>query len=192
MTRAAGFTLIEVTLGLVIAGIVALLAYGTVATATEVQERLTLGRSTLQARSAWRSLVADAVRNARSNPGFEGPSLILQDDGSSEGAPSDRLVLVTAASRPPFDVGADWRVSFSVDAQGLVVEAAPLGVPSPARIVRAPSEVTGWDVEALVPGMGWVNSWTGDLPAALRIVFWSEEGPSDVPLVLTVPLESGP
>jgi prepilin-type N-terminal cleavage/methylation domain-containing protein len=196
MRRRGGFTLVEVMVGVVITGVVALLVYGAIRTAADTQARLADGRTAVRGEMAWRALVADAVRGIRSGRDYEEPTFILQDDVDADGRPADRLVVVTAGSTPPLAPGTDWRVSLGVGPGGLVAEATPAGwrggVP---RTVWGPEEITGLDVQALASGAtGWVDGWTpgGVLPHAVRITFWTADGPAGVALVLAVPLGGAP
>lgn len=191
--RRRGFTLIEVTVGLVITGVVALLAYAAIATASDTERSLSADGARTQGQAAWRAIVRDVVRNVRASEDYGGPTLLLQDGSRGAGRPGDRLALVSGAETPPLVEGVDWRVSFQVTDEGLIARATPLSRPGPVRVVRGPDGVVGMDVQAL-SNRGWVDSWSDSLslPAALRITFWTREGPEAEPLVLALPVETGP
>jgi len=195
MRRREGFTLVEVMVGLVITGVVALLVYGAIRTAADTRARLADSRTVLRGEMAWRALVSDLARGIRAGRDYEGPTFLLQDGVDADGRPADRLVIITAAATPPLAIGADWRVSVGVGPDGLVAEATPLGRPGAPRVVRAPEGLVGLDVQVLAGGAGgWVDGWTpgATLPHALRITFWTDEGPTGVPLVLALPLGGVP
>jgi prepilin-type N-terminal cleavage/methylation domain-containing protein len=196
MSRRGGFTLVELMVGLVITSVVALLVYGAIGTAADTQARLADGRTAVRGEMAWRVLVADAVRGIRSGREYEEPTFLLQDGVDADGRPADRLVIITSGSTPPLAPGTDWRLSLAVGREGLVAEATPVGwrVGAP-RTVWGPEELTGLEVEALASGSaGWMASWTPGaiLPHALRITFWTAEGPSGAPLVVALPLGGAP
>jgi prepilin-type N-terminal cleavage/methylation domain-containing protein len=193
MRRRSGFTLVEVMVGMVVTGVVALLVYGATRTAADTQARLADGRVAARGEMAWRAFVADAVRDARSGRDYDEPTFLVQDGVDPDGHPADRLVLVTTTSMPPLAIGADWRVSIAAGREGLVAEATPLGRSTPRRTVWAPEDLTGMDVQALAGGR-WVNAWPGEpsLPRAVRITFWTADGPRGVPLVLVLPLSGSP
>jgi prepilin-type N-terminal cleavage/methylation domain-containing protein len=193
MRRSDGFTLVEVMLGLVITGVVALLVYGALRTAADTEARLADGRVAARAELAWRAIIADAVRGVRSSLDYDEPTLVVQDGMGPAGHPADHLMLVTGAGSPPLAPGADWRVSLETGARGLVAEATPLGRPAASRVLRAPEGFTGIDVEVLAGGR-WLDAWPGgrELPRAIRVTFWTAEGPRGMPLVLALPLAEGP
>jgi len=188
MTRRRGFTLIEITLGIVLTGVVALMAYGAIAAAADTQERLAADRSDRLADAAWRSLVVDAVRSARSPLDYDAPTLIVQDGAGTGGRPADRLAVVTSSGSPPLSPGTDWALSIGAEGDGMIARASPLGPWQDARVVRGPAALRGMSVEVLGPG-GWVTAWASDLelPRALRITFFTEDGEAGVPLVIAVP-----
>jgi hypothetical protein len=181
---------VEVTLGLVLLGVVSLLAYGAIATATDTQDRLARGRVELQAELAWRTLLTDAIRAARDPFDYGGPTLAVQDGGTDrDGRPRDRFAVITAGGPPPLNAGADWQLNLLIAEGGLAIEATPLGRRSPSRLVRAPLAYTGMQVEALHANGTWSETWTSDLelPRAVRITFWGEDGPEGSPLVVGIP-----
>jgi prepilin-type N-terminal cleavage/methylation domain-containing protein len=188
MSRARGFTLVEVTLGLVLTGVVALLCYGAIAAAADSHERLAADRSDRLAEAAWRSLVVDAVRSARTPLEYDAPTLVVQDGPTSGGVPADRLALVTSSGMPPLSPGADWRILFAVEPDGVVALASPLGPWRDARVIPGPAGITGIAVDVLTDD-GWTTGWDSDLelPRALRITFWGEDQTQQPPLLVVIP-----
>jgi len=187
MTGRRGFTLIEITLAVVITGLVALLAYGAISTAADVRERLEADRAERQARAAWRDLVSSAVRSVRAPLEYDAATLVVQDGSDREGRPSDRVVVTTAAEAPPLAGGTDWRVTLTAESGRLSARAMPLDGSGGERVIGGPSGMTGLEVEVLQGG-AWRAGWRSDveLPDAVRITFWSEDGAMDVPLVLAL------
>lgn len=188
MTRRRGFTLIEVTLGLVLTGLVALLSYGALASASDTRQALQADRTRRRAEAAWRELVSGTVRSLRLPAEYDAATLSLRSGVDGRGRPADELVLVTAAGAPPLAPGIDWRVTLSTDGDGVVARAEPLGRGDGVRSVRAPAGTRGVETELLYRG-SWVSSWSSDseLPEALRLTFWDEEGPTGNPLVVALP-----
>jgi prepilin-type N-terminal cleavage/methylation domain-containing protein len=189
-SAAPGFTLIEITLAIVLLGVVSLLAYGAIATATATQDRLAEGRTALQAEVAWRTLLTDAIRAARDPFDYGGPTVAVQDGAvDRDGRPLDRFAVITAGGPPPLNDGADWQLTLGIVEGGLGLEAVPVGRSAPARLLRGPPGYTGMQVEALTGTGMWSETWTSDraLPYAVRITFWGPDGPAGPPLVVGIP-----
>lgn len=185
--RARGMTLVEVTLGLVLAGVVALMAYGAFAAATDTRERLALGQEEAREALAWRNLLADVVRSVRPAMDYDGPTLRV------EAAPGGGTVLgvVTAVGVPPLAQGADWRVVFRATGDSVWAEATPVGGGGAPRRIPGPARYTGMHVEVLAPGAGWVEGWRNParLPIALRVRFLAGEGQDGPDLLVALPSE---
>lgn len=188
--RGAGFTLVEVLLGLVLLGVVSLLGYGALATATDTQDRLAAGRAALQADVAWRTLLTDAIRAARDPFDYGGPTVAVQDGGTDEsGRPLDRFAVITAGGPPPLNEGADWQLNLMVLDERLALEATALGRNAPPRVLWGPEGLTGLRVEALAASGIWSETWTSarELPRAIRITFWDGDGQAGPPLLVAIP-----
>lgn len=183
-----GFTLIELMVAIVLAGVVALLVYGTAATALGVQERVRTRRETLRATNGMRALIRDALRSAR--PGIAGAeaSFRLEPGSNSSGRPLDRLVFVSVGGTPPLTDDTDWIVSLGAGPEGLVLTASPVGIGAPAPVVARQRNIRGLSIR--VPGLGgdWTDEWDGltPLPPVVRLVFWTDGGP-EPPMLVVIP-----
>ena len=176
MTRASGFTLIEVMVAIVLTSLVVLLAYGAARVSYDAHARLSADLRALQAASAFRELLQDALRSARA-PQRPGDPLFTLHAG--------RLSFVTAGGGPPLDPDYDWLLTIGPGADGLELSAKPVGrVPATLVTIRVPS-VTRWDVRALPPGATQcLEEWPGTavMPHAVAITLWHDAEPLGLPL----------
>lgn len=189
-----GFTLLELLVALALAGVVALLVYGAAQAAFDAEARLARERRALQAERAMRTLLEDALRNARSAPRPGDPAFILETGTSARGGPEDRLTFVTRGGFPPLTADADWRVTVEATPAGLAVSAVPLGVRAPPRIAGLVAGVTGLEVRVQAAGGGaWTGAWPtlAALPRAVRLTFWADTARAGLPLVVALPVGGG-
>src|SRR2546427_3311866 len=99
LTRASGFTLLEVMVAIVLTGLVVFLAYGAAQVSYDAHARLSAELQALQEARALRELLQDALRTARA-PQRPGDPLFTLHSG--------RLSFVTAGGGPPLDPDYDW------------------------------------------------------------------------------------
>jgi prepilin-type N-terminal cleavage/methylation domain-containing protein len=180
VTRASGFTLLEVMVAIVLTGLVALLAYGAAQVSYDAHARLSADLRALQEARALRELLQDALRSARA-PQRPGDPLFTLRAG--------RLSFVTAGGGPPLDPEYDWLVTIEPGADGLELYATPVGrAPAAVVTIRVPG-VTRWDVQALAPSQPqWLEEWprTTLLPRAVVITMWHDSTPLGLPLQVRV------
>ena len=193
MKGPSGFTLLELLVAIVVAGIVALLVYGTAAAGRETQARLTERRHAMELAQAFHSTLEDALRNARPT-GVSGDSafwMVARRD--ARGRPSDRLWFVTAGSTAPLTADADWQVSIEPDSDAIVMTCTPVGVARRPVIIRYRG-ATGLEIHALdfSSPPAWVQAWRfpSFVPAAIELRFWNDSGPIEPPLRVALPLGS--
>ena len=191
MKARAAFTLMELLVAIVVAGIVALLVYGAAGAAIATQERLTARRAAAQTERAMRAVLTDALRNARSSTRFGETTLVIEDGATPAGRPADRLSFVTSGGTPPLTDEVDWRVVFESTADGVTLTGVPLGMSNPPHVVvRAPGLV-GVDVRALRPGA--TAKWTegsaafAQVPRAVEITYWSDTAAVGPPARVVLP-----
>jgi prepilin-type N-terminal cleavage/methylation domain-containing protein len=189
----AGFTLLELLVAIVLAGVVALLVYGAVGAAMDTQTRLEERRLATRSARAWRATLEDALRNARPGRTYGDTTFILEEQRDAQGRPRDRLWFVSAGGLPPLTADADWEVTIEPTAQGLSLLARPVGVNTPPRRLIGPQEVTGLDIRLLNPATsqpGWLDSWAFPriVPEAIELTYWTDSGPAGPPVRLTLPL----
>jgi prepilin-type N-terminal cleavage/methylation domain-containing protein len=191
--RRGGFTLVELVVALVLAGVVALLVYGVAAAGADTQQRLRQRGLAVQQARAFRATLADALRNARPTliRGDTAFNLEVRRDGA--GRPRDRIAFVTAGAFPPLTADADWAVTVEPSPQGVLLEAVPLGVAAPAPVLLRLPGVTGLDVRVLGASRPreWTKRWAFPslVPPGVELTFWTDSGPgADPPVRLMLPL----
>jgi len=191
-----GFTLLEVTVGLVLTGVVALLVYGAATVALDTETRVREREAAARAEWAWRAVVEDALKNLRGNNDYPRATLIVEPGEGPAGPLGGRIRFITAGGTPPLTGDADWDVTIESAADGLALTAIPIGVDAPARRLRAPTPFVGIRVQVLDEGAGpaWVDRWDDRrvLPRALALTYVTESGPLSPPVVLGVPGGSRP
>jgi prepilin-type N-terminal cleavage/methylation domain-containing protein len=193
MTR-RGFTLLELLIALVLAGVVALLVYGAVHAGADTEARIAAARRRWQSQQAMRTLIEDALRNARPALRAGDAAFALQTRTAADGVPQDRLTFVTRGGFPPLTGDADWRVTIEATPAGVSAVAIPLGTRAPARVAGTLAGMTGIEIRVQPPGGGpWSRQWTlpAAFPRAVALTFWSDSGPSGAPLRVTLPLGGG-
>jgi prepilin-type N-terminal cleavage/methylation domain-containing protein len=192
MIMRRGFTLLEVLVAIAVAGVVALLVYGTAIAGRDVEARLHERRRAVQTAQAFRSTVVDALRNARPSRQFGDTAFWIDVQRDGRGRPMDRLSFVTAGSLPPFTADADWQVTIEPRTDGITISAAPIGISLPARVVARYPGATGLEIRVLRPGSAseWAERWRFPalVPAAIELVYWDDRGPMGQSLRLTLPL----
>src|SRR5262245_42824219 len=121
--RRRGFTLLELIVTIAVAGIIALLVYGSAQAGSDTRERLARHRATTEAELRARPLLSDAIRHAseEADPGVE--AFVLVDGVTERGVPSDRLVFLSRGITPPLGASPLWRVEVSATADGLRIDA---------------------------------------------------------------------
>lgn len=193
MTR-RGFTLLELLVAILLAGVVALLVYGAAEAGSDTAAHLAASRRQWQSQRAMRTLIEDALRNARPALRAGDAALVLQPQTSSAGIPRDRLIFVTRGGFPPLTADADWRVIIEVTEAGVSAVAIPLGVRVPERLAGVLPGVTGVEIRTQAPGGGpWLRHWPlpGAFPRAIVLNFWTDSGPMGAPLRVALPLGGG-
>src|SRR5204863_332022 len=115
VTRASGFTLLEVMVAIVLTGLVVLLAYGAAQVSYDAHARLRADVDALQEAQALRELLQDALRSARAPQRPGDPRFTLH---------AGRLSFVTAGGGPPLDPDYDWLLTIEPSARNLVSRAS--------------------------------------------------------------------
>jgi prepilin-type N-terminal cleavage/methylation domain-containing protein len=176
MGRRSGFTLLEIMVAIVLTSLIALLAFSAAGVAIDARARLTARLDQVQSARAVRTLLTDALRNARiptrpGDPGFD-----LQNG---------RLSFVSAGGAAPLDPDYDWRITLTPDARGLSFVATALGHTTPAQVAFRVPDVTRWDVQVLEPdGSQWQSNWSDNrvMPRAVSIAFWHNSVTAVMPI----------
>jgi len=195
MRRSSGFTLLELLVAIVLAGVVALLVYGAAQAGLDTEEHLVASGRSLQSARAMRALLEEALRNVRPALNPRAPAFTLESRTTVQGRPLDRLAFVTTGGLPPLTADADWAVTVEPTTEGLAISATPLGVRSARPVTGLLPGITGLKVRVLVPGTqsDWTETWALRwlLPRAVELTFWSDSGPVGSPLRLLLPLGVG-
>lgn len=181
-----GFTLIELMVSIVLTGLVAMLAYGSVQAGLDSSARIDEYRRTNESEALTRSLIADALRHLSEAP--SGASFEIERTVES----GDVLRFVSRGVSGSLGVGALWRVEIAPSAKGLQFSAVPLeGDLNPiqgrvaslrsisVRVLRAPDAAD------------WQDRWesTRQFPAAVEISFRDASGVlSGPPLIFATAL----
>ncbi len=172
---------------IVLTGVVALIVYGAASAAVDTQTRLAL-----RSQRAWHAILEDALRNARPAPTRQDTAFVIEDRRDAAGRPRDRLTFVAAGSLPPLTADADWRVVVEASAEGVSLIAAPIGVDAPPRRIVGLPGVTGLEVRVLgvTREPDWIDEWRFPriVPRAVELTYWTEAGPLEPPVRLTLPL----
>ena len=189
-----GFTLLELLVAIVLTGVVALLVYGAGRAASDTEARLVASRRHWQSYRGMRTLLEDALRNARPPMRAGDAAFSLQVGTTSAGIPHDRLTFVTRGGFPPLTADADWRVTIETTSAGLSAIAIPLGIRTPERLAGLLPDVTGFEVRVLAPGgVSWDRQWAfpAAFPRAVALTFWTDSGPPPAGATLRVALPLG-
>src|SRR5947199_10087124 len=136
VTRASGFTLLEVMVAIVLTGLVVLLAYGAAQVSYDAHARLRADVDALQEAQALRELLQDALRSARAPQRPGDPRFTLH---------AGRLSFVTAGGGPPLDPDYDWLLTIGVGSGGLELSAIPVGRAPAAVVATSLPTVSPWD-----------------------------------------------
>jgi prepilin-type N-terminal cleavage/methylation domain-containing protein len=197
MKARRAFTLLELIVSIAIAGIIALLVYGSASAGFDTRDALARHQAGAEAELKIRALLVDALRHASdaSNPGALAFELV--DGTDARGMPADRLTLLTRGIVPPLGTSALWRLTVSVSPAGLAVAASPADAASAGAAVAAVvSQVRGLDVAIISLGDGqWRNAWSssGQVPSAVRLTFYDAQGRAiGAPVTVRLGLEASP
>jgi prepilin-type N-terminal cleavage/methylation domain-containing protein len=197
MTGRHGFTLLELIVSIAVAGIIALLVYGSAQAAFDTRERLRHYRATSEAELRARTLLADALRHASDEANVGADAFAIENAIDASGRPIDRLTFLSRGVTPPLGASALWRVDVGISTEGLRIDATPLvdggDVTSQSAPVTAliPS-IRALDVQAMPVGdPSWVAAWPSirQLPAAVRIALRGPDAEVGTPLIVGVGLE---
>jgi prepilin-type N-terminal cleavage/methylation domain-containing protein len=187
MTRRAGFTLLEIMVALVITGVVALLAYGTLRAGLDTGERLDEYRTNVETQAIVRALLLDALRHPPDEGGAAMNDVLftIEDATSGAGLPIDGVRFFSRGVAPPLGVSATWSVTLEPSAGGIRLLAVPVGANQGAPIEAMLPNAHGLSVRVLARSADsiWSDRWevAGRVPAAVAIEFLSDLGVAVAP-----------
>ena len=195
-TARRAFTLLELIVSIAVAGIIALLVYGSASAGFDTRDALARYRATSETELRGRVLLADALRHAsdQADPGLAAFELL--DAMDARGLPTDQLTFLTRGIVPPLGGSGLWSVTLVASPKGLVIRAAPVGTTTNAPIVAVLEKVRGLDVQTMsLVDRAWSSAWptSGQLPAAVRLAFYDSSGALvGAPLIVRLGLENAP
>jgi prepilin-type N-terminal cleavage/methylation domain-containing protein len=123
MVRRLGFTLLELLIALVVTAVAVTIAGSALRTASIAGARVEAHRDTLEHDARLRATLTDMLRHAPSAESVEEPLLQIDQDAAG----GERLTFLSKGVRPPYGTGDTWRVTVSVSAAGLTLDARPIG-----------------------------------------------------------------
>lgn len=180
--RRRGFTLLELIVSIAVAGVIALLVYGSASAGLDTRDALERYRAGNEAEMQARLLLADALRHATDEVD-DGTAFQLVDATDAQGMPADRLTFSTRGIVPPLGSSARWIVTISPGPAGLLIRAEPAAAGSGSAshpAVRAVlAEIRGVDVTvASLSDPSWGSVWprSAQLPSAVRITLLDRAG----------------
>jgi prepilin-type N-terminal cleavage/methylation domain-containing protein len=170
-----GFTLVELTIALVIGSVVVLLAYATMRAGTDVQARVKAARDADETTAAFRALFSDAVRHAVTGDARDARGLHVDTDDNGHSA---HLTFVSRGVTSPLGGTGAWQIGLSTDSSGVVLDASSLdSARAPLRAVaRGPQ---AFAVRFLaIDDDKWRTGWNDAtrLPEAIEIRFLDRQG----------------
>ena len=193
------FTLLELIVSIAIAGIIALLVYGSASAGLDTRDALARHRATAESELRTRILLADALRHASDEASVGAAVFQLVKGADVRGVASDELTFTTRGILPPLGASPRWTVTLKPTAAGLLLRAAPLdddaGEPAPGMSTVL-AHVRGVDVEVMrAADRTWSTVWQSgnQLPVAVRVTLMDMSGaPVGAPIVARLGLENVP
>lgn len=192
MKRGA-FTLIEVTVAIVVTGLVISMAYAALQAGFDTSDRLTSAREGAEREIVARSILSRALRHALSGTIGGEPVFVLRDGQSG---PGDELQFRTRGVIEPLGATGVWEMAVLNTDTGVRLTARPVDGPG------APFSATLRGVHAIDvrvrgrdPRDGWLDAWLAAdrSPVAVSIAFLGADGrPRGAPMVARVGLEGNP
>ncbi|MEO5580868.1 MAG: prepilin-type N-terminal cleavage/methylation domain-containing protein [Gemmatimonadaceae bacterium] len=190
----SAFTLIEVTTAIIITGVVALLAYGSVQAGLDTSDRVERYRAEVESSALMRIVVADALRHPASSSAIGAASFSISRGGAG-GLNDDRLQFVSRGVSPPHGAGTLWNVVLEPGAGGLRLSAYPLEATSELAMESLIPAIGGMQVRVMSAGRdaSWRNEWDSPnlVPRAVEIRFFDRaKREIGVPLLVVTAMEA--
>ena len=114
MRNRRAFTLLELIVSISVAGIIALLVYGSASAGLDTRDALDRYRAGAEAEMRARLLLSDALRHATDEVDAGSVAFGLADATDARGLPIDQLTFATRGIAPPLGASARWMVTRSV------------------------------------------------------------------------------
>jgi len=186
MSRRA-FTIVELMVGLIIAGVVSLLAYGTLRAGLDSEDRIASYRSETESVALLRSVLTDALRHIASAPNGETPPVEIENTITADGVNAGILRVVSRGVTDPLGTGRLWRISLEGTRDGLRYQAVPLEDTLASGISSLLPHIRGVRVRALSDDdLQWQMKWGVErrVPRAIEITFEAAAQTSAHPVLL--------
>jgi prepilin-type N-terminal cleavage/methylation domain-containing protein len=195
MMRRAGFTLVEVLVGLTVASIALTAGFSALAFVRDRADQAEAASVASLEGAAMRELLVDWLSGARLSASSRAGSFQGQD-GDEQGVPNDELTFPTTARTPLQSRNTVVRLYIDEDDEtpeiGLVAEMFERQQDEPSRVELLPN-VTGLQLRYLPDAQDgtaeWMEGWVGrnELPRAVEITLSVAPGDS-LPLLLRMPV----
>jgi prepilin-type N-terminal cleavage/methylation domain-containing protein len=192
------FTLLELIVSIAVAGVIALLVYGSANAGLDTRDALDRYRTGPEAEMRARLLLLDALRHASDEVDGGHVAFDLVDATDAQGLRADQLTFITRGVLPPLGASPRWTVTLAPTPAGLLLRAAPIADDGHASESVVLSTVlpairgVGIDV-ASAAAPTWSASWasSGQLPSAVRITLLDSAGARvGAPIVARIGLEA--
>jgi prepilin-type N-terminal cleavage/methylation domain-containing protein len=198
MTSRPAFTLLELIVSIAVAGLIALLVYGSASAGFDTRDALARYRSTSESELTARVMITDALRHATDEADTGAAAFGLVDATDARGLPTDQLSFLTRGILPPLGASAVWTMTLAPSARGLLLRATPTSSAGDRQgtgsITAVLGEIRGLDVRVMsLVDRAWSASWPSSrqLPAAVEITFYDATGaPVGAPVVVRLGLEA--
>lgn len=195
MTRARrAFTLVEVITAITLTAIVLTIAAAALAAASDSRDSIQQHRETLELESRWRAITVDMLRHAPPADAVDEP--LLRIERTSGSAPT--LTILSTGVVQPFGTGRIWRVTLGNSANGMSLDAEPVGRGGDvAGLHTELTHVRLLDVAVRDDATGH-GTWRGDWPVertrppVVRLMFAGTNGIAVTPLYVDLAPMSGP
>ena len=198
MKSRRAFTLLELIVSIVVAGLIALLVYGSASAGFDTRDALARYRTTSESELTARVMITDALRHASDEADKGAAAFDLVDATDARGMPTDQLSFLTRGILPPLGASGVWTMTLAPSARGLLVRATPTLSPGQRQgtgsITALLGPIRGLDVRVMsLIDRAWSASWpsNGQLPAAVELTFYDAAGaPVGAPVVVRLGLEA--
>lgn len=193
---AAGFTLLETMVALMLAGMVTWLAHVTVTTAVDVGRRADAHLSEVRKAASVRAQLHAWLVSARLDA-ESGDVFAATDGRTASGMPDDRLEFMTMRPAPDRTIPARLVIEMDEDPatgeHGLLATVHYVGEPTSTKLVLA-AGAAGFQARYLFRNgtdATWYRGWnsTASLPSAVELLLIGDDLPPLLRVPVTVPLE---
>jgi prepilin-type N-terminal cleavage/methylation domain-containing protein len=196
VSRRAGFTLLELMVAITVAGVVALLAFGSASAGLDSSDRLQHARAAAGDAAVMRSMLNDALRHPAEFSRSDETVFALDAANAGDGVPRDRVRFLSRGVMPPLGGSTIWQVMLEPTDDGIRFSAWPVEGNPQGGIRTTIRGMRGVMVRVMSLGEPvWSRQWTNPtvMPAAVEITLVPRAGVvPPAPLVVRTGLEVAP